>query len=71
MNINILEQVARKATRGEDNDSKSMLNKGMITPAEHRSIESLSSQIVANVRFMDQGNSNGVVALKGIYKFWQ
>jgi hypothetical protein len=70
MNITILERFARKAFGGETVESESMLKSGIITPAEHRSLESLSSQIAANLRVMSNGSSNGVVALKSIDRIW-
>lgn len=70
MNINILEQMARKALKGDAIESRSMLTSGVITPAEHRSIESLSSQIAANVHVMSGNPSTGVVALRGINIRW-
>ena len=52
MNISLLEKVARLAVRGEAVDAKSdaMLNSGVISPAEHRSLKSLSWQIAANMQ---------------------
>src|SRR5438477_9815182 len=41
MNINILEKAARMVLKGENVDSRPMLKNGVITPAEHRSLESL------------------------------
>ncbi len=62
MNINSLEKLAREAIKGEDVTEKgeSMLNSRVITPAEHRSLKSLSWQIAANVR---AENSSGTLAL--------
>jgi hypothetical protein len=53
MNINSLEKVARRALKGEDVAEKSneMLHSGVITPAEHKSLKSLSWQIAANVQY--------------------
>jgi hypothetical protein len=61
MNLNILEKVARQATKGSNVSEKSseLLNKGLITPVEHKSISSLSWQIAANVR----ANGNGMMAI--------
>ena len=64
MNIEILEKLTRKALRGESVESKSILKNGVITPAEHRSIESLSSQIAANIRVVSGSSmTSGTVAL--------
>ena len=58
MNLNTLEKLARQAIKGSDMSDRNrmMLNNGFITPAEHRSLSSLSWQIAANVR------ANGNVA---------
>jgi hypothetical protein len=45
MNINILEKVARQTLRGEKVEKNAVL-----TPAEHRSVKSLSWQIAANLK---------------------
>lgn len=52
MNINTLEKIARQVVKGSDVAEKSneMLNSGTITPTEHRSVQSLSWQIAANVQ---------------------
>jgi hypothetical protein len=70
MNINTLEKAARRVLKGETVESRSMLNSGVITPAEHRSLESLSTQIAANLRFMSGGTGSSVVALKSIDRIW-
>ena len=70
MNINILEKVTRTALKGQNVESRSMLNNGVITPAEHRSLESLSMQIAANVRGINTGTTSGVVALQRIDTIW-
>lgn len=52
MNINNLEKLARQALRGENTARKSthMLHSGLISPVEHRSLQSLSFQIAANLQ---------------------
>ena len=52
MNLNILEKLARRAFGGEniESEGKIMLKGGYLTPAEHRSLSSLSWQIAANVQ---------------------
>jgi hypothetical protein len=57
MNINILEKVARQALRGEKAENSTIL-----TPAEHRSVKSLSWQIAANLK-ADSGIGSGTLAL--------
>jgi len=58
MNLNALEKLARQAIKGGNTtmNSRMMLDNGFITPAEHRSLSSLSWQIAANVQ------ANGSVA---------
>jgi hypothetical protein len=55
MNLNLLEKVARQAAKGGANDSTDLLNKGFITPTEHKSLSSLSWQIAANIRANGDG----------------
>ena len=52
MNINALEKLARHALKGNDITAKTevMAKGGIISPAEHRSLKSLSWQIAANVQ---------------------
>lgn len=52
MNLNVLEKLARQVIKGENVAEKStaMFNNGYLTPAEHRSLKSLSWQIAANVQ---------------------
>jgi hypothetical protein len=64
MNINILEKATRMVLKGENVDSRPMLKNGVITPAEHRSLESLSAQIAANMHSINIGTGSGVMALK-------
>lgn len=56
MNLNVLEKVTRQVLKGESIDTRSnrMLGAGIISPAEHRSLQSLSSQIAANVQANNQ-----------------
>jgi hypothetical protein len=51
MNINNLEKLSRQALKGENVGEKSgnMLRTGLISPVEHRSLQSLSFQIAANL----------------------
>lgn len=52
MNVSALEKMARQALNGEEisAESDSMLVGGAINAAEHRSLNSLSWQIAANVQ---------------------
>ena len=72
MNLTNLENLARTALKGGNvkEQSNSMVKTGLLTPAEHRSIESLSRQIVANVRASKMGGST--VALEvGPMAWWR
>jgi len=62
MNINNLEKLSRQALRGENVGEKSsnMLHWGLISPTEHRSLQSLSFQIAANLH---AGKDAGTVAI--------
>ena len=72
MNLPLLEKIARQAINGGDVTEKSnaMLKRGFITPAEHRSITSLSWQIAANVRA--NGSGTATLYAKDDYteRFW-
>jgi hypothetical protein len=52
MNINTLEQATRQALKGENMGEKSsgLFSSGLISPTEHRSLQSLSFQIAANLQ---------------------
>ena len=56
MNISVLEKVARQTLKGEKVDKHPVL-----TPAEHRSVKSLSWQIAANVK-ADNGLGTGTLS---------
>ncbi len=59
MNLSTLEKLARQIIKGEKIGEKGnvMLRNGFITPAEHRSLSSLSWQIAANA------NATGTAAV--------
>ena len=63
MNLNILEKVARQALKGNDIVDK---NSALLTPAEHRSLKSLSWQIAANV----QANGSTTPTVTTTYQIW-
>lgn len=52
MNLNALEKMARQALKGMNivEKSNNMATNGFLSPAEHRSLTSLSWQIAANVQ---------------------
>lgn len=52
MNLNALEKMARQALNGMNivEKSNNMAANGFLSPAEHRSLTSLSWQIAANVQ---------------------
>jgi hypothetical protein len=56
MNIDALEKVARQTLKGKKTDKNVVL-----TPAEHRSVKSLSWQIAANVK-ADNGLGTGTLS---------
>ncbi len=66
MNLNTLEKLARQIVKGENTAAKSnaMLKNGYITPAEHRSLSSLSWQIAANA------NPNSTARAGTYYTCW-
>jgi ribulose bisphosphate carboxylase small subunit len=70
MNLTVLEKLARQAlTQGDVTEkSNEMLSKGFISPAEHRSLTSLSWQIAANVRA--NGKGEGTVAWAKPMALW-
>ncbi|MFL5733837.1 MAG: hypothetical protein ACJ78Q_11610 [Chloroflexia bacterium] len=65
MNLDLLEKVARQTLRGE----KPKKNIGL-TPAEHRSVKSLSWQIAANVK-ADGGLGTGTLSFVKPNRIWQ
>ncbi len=71
MNLNILEKLTRQAIKGNNvvAASSEMLKKGFISPVEHRSVQSLSWQIAANVNATAGG---GAVAAPPttVYRVW-
>lgn len=71
MNLNILEKLTRQAIKGNNVVARSneMLKSGFISPAEHRSISSLSWQIAANVR-ATSGGSAVAAPPTTVYKVW-
>lgn len=72
MNLNVLEKLARQMVKGDNVTSKSneMLNDGYITPAEHRSVTSLSWQIAANVRATSGGAATIAAPKNNVYMLW-
>ena len=62
MNIHTLEQVARTALKGGKIETNAVL-----TPAEHKSLKSLSWQIAANVK---AEKADGTLALILPNKIW-
>ncbi len=71
MNLTSLERLARKVVKGENISKKSdeLLTEGYITPAEHRSLESLSWQIAANLKADGSGGATYAIR-RGIYGWW-
>ena len=71
MNLNILEKLARQAIKGNNVVAKSneLLKKGFISPAEHRSVQSLSWQIAANVNATTGGTAVAAPPTT-VYRVW-
>ncbi len=68
MNLNNLEKLARQALKGDVTEKgNEMVKGGFITPAEHRSLKSLSWQIAANLQ---ADSTAGTYAYKGIGDTW-
>ncbi len=71
MNLNTLEKLTREAVKGNNvaGVSNEMLKSGFLSPAEHRSVQSLSWQIAANVNATAGG---GAVAAPPttVYRVW-
>lgn len=72
MNLNILEKLARQVAKGDNvtANSNEMLSAGFITPAEHRSVTSLSWQIAANVRATSGGAATIAAPRNNVYMLW-
>lgn len=72
MNINNLEKLARQVLRDNNNNtenSETMVRNGVITPAEHRSLKSLSWQIAANVQANTATPSTVAISVRPM-KIW-
>ena len=71
MNLNTLEKMARQALKGMNIVEKSnmMATDGYLSPAEHRSLTSLSWQIAANVQ-ATSGAAAGTYAIVQPNRFW-
>ena len=71
MNLNALEKLTREAVKGDNvvATSNQMLKNGFINPAEHRSVQSLSWQIAANVN-ATSGGSAVAAPPTTVYRVW-
>ena len=71
MNFNTLEKMARQALKGMSivENSNMMATNGYLSPAEHRSLTSLSWQIAANVQ-ATSGVASGTYAMIRPNRFW-
>ena len=71
MNLNVLEKLTRQAIKDSNvvAESNDLLKSGFLSPAEHRSVQSLSWQIAANVNATGSG---GAVAAPPttVYRVW-
>lgn len=72
MNLHGLEKLARHIVKGDNvtTNSNEMLSAGFITPAEHRSVTSLSWQIAANVRATGNGSATMTAPKNNVYILW-
>ncbi|MEA2575717.1 MAG: hypothetical protein QOH93_3015 [Chloroflexia bacterium] len=70
MNLNVLEKLAREIMKGNDVSltSQALLNRAVLSPIEHRSLQSLSWQIAASARHTPSGNTT--VASISTYRVW-
>ena len=71
MNLNTLEKMTRQALKGTNivEKSNTMAANGFLSPAEHRSLTSLSWQIAANVQAND-GSVAGTYAMIRPNRIW-
>jgi hypothetical protein len=71
MNLNALEKMARQALKGMNivEKSNNMATDGFLSPAEHRSLTSLSWQIAANVE-ANSGAAAGTYAMIRPNRIW-
>ncbi|HYP20751.1 MAG TPA: hypothetical protein VEY08_11810 [Chloroflexia bacterium] len=70
MNLSNLEKLAREAMKGNSltGMSEDMLKRGVLSPIEHRSVQSLSWQIAASAR--PQSVSNIAASVRSPYRVW-
>lgn len=70
MNLDMLEKLAREAMKGKNvkETSEELMKRAILSPVEHRSLQSLSLQIAASARHDTTGNTT--VAAAGIYRVW-
>ena len=69
MNVNNLEKLVRQALKGESAQDKSdmMVKSGLISPVEHRSLQSLSFHIAANIHHEKGSNSVAMVRPQALW----
>ena len=70
MNLNVLEKLAREIVKGNDvtETSEELLKRAVISPVEHRSLQSLSWPIAASARHNPQGQITA--AAVSTYRLW-
>ncbi len=70
MNLNVLEKLAREIVKGNSvtETSEELLQRAVISPVEHRSLQSLSWQIAASARHNPSGHITAAAISK--YRVW-
>ncbi len=70
MNLNVLEKLAREMMKGNNvkETSEELLAKAVLSPVEHRSVQSLSWQIAASARH--DATTSVVASSIPTYKVW-
>ncbi|MDQ3929209.1 MAG: hypothetical protein M3328_08690 [Chloroflexota bacterium] len=70
MNLNVLEKLAREILKGNTvtETSEELLNRAVISPVEHHSLQSLSWQIAASARH--NPNRQATVVALTPYRVW-
>jgi hypothetical protein len=70
MNLYILEKLVREAMKGHNINgmSEEMLRRGVLSPIEHRSVQSLSWQVAVNAR--PESVSTLAASVPSPYRVW-
>ena len=70
MNLNLLEKLTREMIKGNNvaSTSEELLKRAVLSPVEHRSLQSLSWQIAASARHNPSGHITA--AAISTYRLW-